>query len=129
VHRVPRVVGVCDGLPVVEGDQTLPVGCVVWCTGCRSDRSWIDLPVIGADGLPVHERGVCRTQPGLYFLGRLFQYSLASSMIHGVGRDAKYVADHLARVAGAAPGLGGPPDVPAPDVPESRSSAPAGPSI
>jgi putative flavoprotein involved in K+ transport len=98
VHRVPRVVGVRDGLPVVDGGQTLPVGCVVWCTGYRPDSSWIDLPVVGADGLPVHERGVCPSQPGLYFLGQLFQYSLASSMIHGVGRDAKYVADHLAGV-------------------------------
>lgn len=102
---------------------------MVWCTGYRPNHSWIDLPVIGADGLPVHERGVCPAQPGLYFLGQLFQYSLASSMIHGVGRDAKYVADHLARVAGAAPGPAGPLDVAAPDVPESRSNAPAGPSI
>ncbi len=128
VHRVPRVVGARDGLPVVEGGQTLPVRCIVWCTGYRPDHSWIDLPVIGRDGLPDHERGVCPTQPGLYFLGQLFQYSLASSMIHGVGRDAKYVADHIARVAGAAPGPAGPLDVAAPDVPESRSSAPAGPS-
>jgi len=99
VHRVPRVVGVRDGLPVIEGGQTLSVASVVWCTGYRPDHSWIDLPVIGADGLPLHDRGVCPSQPGLYFLGQLFQYSLASSMIHGVARDAKYVADHLAGVA------------------------------
>jgi putative flavoprotein involved in K+ transport len=129
VHRVPRVVGVTDGLPVVEGGETLAVGSVVWCTGYRPDTSWIDLPVVGTHGLPAHERGVSPSQPGLYFLGQLFQYSLASSMIHGVGRDARYVADHLARVAGAVTGPGGPLDLPAPDVPEPRSAASAGPSI
>ncbi|PVU82022.1 portal protein [Cellulomonas sp. WB94] len=129
VHRVPRVVGVRDGLPVVEGGEALAVGSVVWCTGYRPDTSWIDLPVIGTDGLPVHERGVCPSQPGLYFLGQLFQYSLASSMIHGVGRDAKYVAGHLDRAASAATGPAEQLEPPAPDRPEPRSSAAAGPSI
>jgi len=115
VHRVPRVVGVRDGLPVIEGGHTLPVASVVWCTGYRPDHSWIDLPVVAADGLPVHERGVCPSQPGLYFLGQLFQYSLASSMIHGVGRDAKYVADHLARAATPSTAPGGRLDRPASD--------------
>jgi putative flavoprotein involved in K+ transport len=90
---------------VLEDGSTLSVASVVWCTGYRPDHSWIDLPVVGTDGLAIHERGVCKSQPGLYFLGQLFQYSLASSMIHGVGRDAKYVADHLAR-AGRSSGSG-----------------------
>ena len=107
VHRVPRVVGVRDGLPVTEDGRTLSVASVVWCTGYRPDHSWIDLPVLGTDGLPVHERGVCPSQPGLYFLGQMFQYSLASSMIHGVGRDATYVADHLARAASRSTAPGG----------------------
>ena len=117
VHRVPRVVGVRDGLPVIEDGQALSVASVVWCTGYRPDTSWIDLPVIGPDGLPVHERGVCPSQPGLYFLGQLFQYSLASSMIHGVGRDAKYVAGHLARVATTSRAPVGPIGLPASDLP------------
>jgi len=96
VHRVPRVTGVRDGQPVIEDGRALSVASVVWCTGYRPDRSWVDLPVFGTDDLPVHERGVCPSQQGLYFLGELFQYSLASSMINGVGRDAKYVASHLA---------------------------------
>ncbi|MFN3600638.1 MAG: flavin-containing monooxygenase [Dietzia sp.] len=95
VHRVPRVTGVRDGQPVLEDGHTLPVASVVWCTGYRPDRSWIDLPVFGTDDLPVQKRGVCTSQDGLYFLGELFQYSLASSMIHGVVRDARYVAGHL----------------------------------
>jgi putative flavoprotein involved in K+ transport len=65
---------------------------------------------------------VCPSQPGLYFLGQLFQYSLASSMIHGVGRDAKYVADHLARVATTVTAPAGPLDLPASDLPGRRPS-------
>jgi len=129
VHRVPRVVGVRDGLPVVEGGEAVAVNSVVWCTGYRSDTSWIDLPIIGADGVPVHQRGVCPSQPGLYFLGQLFQYSLASSMVHGVGRDARYVVDHLARAARASTGPAQPLERPAGDLPAPRSSASARPSI
>jgi putative flavoprotein involved in K+ transport len=76
------------------------LGYVVWCTGFRPDTSWIDLPVFGADGEPPQRRAVVDTQPGLYFLGRLFQYALASSMIHGVGRDAEHIARHIAARAG-----------------------------
>ncbi|WP_116201510.1 flavin-containing monooxygenase [Amycolatopsis circi] len=96
VERVPRTAGVRDGLPVLEDGRVANVSNVVWCTGFRPDTSWIDLPVFGADGAPEHGRGIVRGQPGLYFLGLLFQYALSSSMIHGVGRDAEYIARHLA---------------------------------
>ncbi|MDV8000294.1 flavin-containing monooxygenase [Rhodococcus sp. IEGM 1408] len=103
VHRVPRVTGVREGRPELQDGSTLPVASVIWCTGYRPDRSWIDLPVFGTDDLPAQERGVCPSHPGLYFLGELFQYSLASSMIHGVVRDARYVARHLDKLDPVAP--------------------------
>lgn len=96
VERVPRISRVTDGRPVTEDGRTLDVAAIVWCTGFRPDYSWLDLPVLGPDGLVRHDRGVCTTQPGLYVLGQLFQYSLASSMVHGVGLDAAYLAAHLA---------------------------------
>jgi len=41
--------------------------------------------------------------PGLYFVGLHFQYAMSSTMIHGVGRDARRVTEHLAgRVRAAA---------------------------
>jgi putative flavoprotein involved in K+ transport len=90
VERVPRTSGVRDGLPVVEDGRALEVSTVVWCTGFDPDHSWIDLP-------PLQQvRGVT-SQPGLYVLGMLFQHSLASSMLQGVGADARHVVDHLAR--------------------------------
>jgi putative flavoprotein involved in K+ transport len=33
--------------------------------------------------------------PGLYFMGLLFQRGFYSMLIGGVGRDAKYIAEHI----------------------------------
>ena len=57
---------------------------------CRP--SFIDLPVFDEDGQPIQTRGVVATEPGLYFVGLFFLYAASSTMIHGVGRDAAYVA-------------------------------------
>ena len=97
VERLPRVLGVRDGRPLLEDDSVLDVSNVVWCTGFRTDFSWIDLPVLGDDGEPLHYRGVVESEPGLYFLGLVFQYSLSSDVLPGRGRDAEYIAKHIAR--------------------------------
>jgi putative flavoprotein involved in K+ transport len=95
IERVPRTVGVEDGSPRMEDGRVLDVRNVVWCTGFRADFRWIDLPITGDYGMPVHERGVVPSQPGLYFMGLLFQYTLASALVGGVGRDARYIAEHI----------------------------------
>jgi putative flavoprotein involved in K+ transport len=92
VERVPRVVGTRNGLPLLEDGRILDVANVVWCTGFHPGFSWIDLPVFGADGLPLHENGVVAQEPGLFFVGLHFLYALSSEMIHGVGRDAGRIA-------------------------------------
>jgi putative flavoprotein involved in K+ transport len=97
IARVPRVAGVRDGLPLLEDGRVLEVENVVWCTGYRQEFPWIDLPVFAADGRPRHERGVVPSSPGLYFVGLVFQYAVVSDVIPGVGRDAAYVAGHLAK--------------------------------
>ena len=96
VERVARVAGVRDGLPELEDGRTVDVANVVWCTGFRTDFSWIDLPAFDDDGRPIHERGVVESVPGLYFAGLVFQYSLTSDVLPNGGRDAEYVARHLA---------------------------------
>jgi putative flavoprotein involved in K+ transport len=96
VERIPRVVGVQDGLPLLEDGRVVDVANVLWCTGFRTDYSWIDLPAFDDDGRPVHERGVVDSVPGLYFLGLIFQYSLSSDVLPNRGRDAGYIASHLA---------------------------------
>lgn len=96
VSCVPRTVGVEGGRPVLADGRVLDVANVVWCTGFDPKPSWIDLPIYGPDGEPVHERGLVAGQPGLAFVGLHFLYAMSSTMIHGVGRDAEHVAARIA---------------------------------
>lgn len=91
VQRLPRTTSVRGGLPVLEDGQVLDVANIIWCTGFHPGFSWIDLPRFGEQG-PLHERGVATGEPGLYFVGLSFLFAASSSMVHGVGRDAEYVA-------------------------------------
>ena len=96
VERVPRMAGVKGGYPLLEDGRTLQVSNVIWCTGFTPGFQWIDLPVSTHNGIPIHDRGIVESCPGLYFLGLLFLYSLSSPLVGGVGRDAKHIVDHLA---------------------------------
>jgi putative flavoprotein involved in K+ transport len=95
VDRVPKTVGVSDGLPAIEDGRRLDVANVIWCTGFRQDFSWIDVPVFDDERAPVHERGVA-SEPGLYFLGLDFLYAFTSENVGGVGRDARHIARQIA---------------------------------
>jgi putative flavoprotein involved in K+ transport len=92
VERVPRVVGVRKGSPLLEDGHVLDVTNVVWCTGFHPVFSWIHLPVFDENGVPIHQSGVAVGEPGLYFVGLPFIYAFSSTMIHGVGRDAERIA-------------------------------------
>jgi len=96
VERVPRVEGVERGLPRVADGRRMEVDNVIWCTGFRYDFDWIRLPMLGADGRPMQYRGVATSQPGLYFVGLEGQYAATSDVLPGVGRDADYIAGHIA---------------------------------
>ena len=98
VERVhARIVGVQDGLPVLDDGRVLDVQNVIWCTGFRRDFSWIQVPFeVGEDGYPVQYRGAVESSPGLYFVGLLFLHSFTSMLIGGTGRDAERVAKHIA---------------------------------
>jgi putative flavoprotein involved in K+ transport len=98
VGRVPRVVGVREGLPLLADGRVLDVENVVWCTGFRYEFSWIDLPIFAESGEPIHERGVVPSAPGLYFVGLVFQTAATSDVLPGVSRDAAHVAKHIASV-------------------------------
>jgi putative flavoprotein involved in K+ transport len=99
VERVPRVVGVREGLPLLEDDRVLEAANVIWCTGFRPDFSWIDLPVFGDEEdpkEPIHRRGIVAGEPGLYFVGLFFLYAMSSGFLPGVARDAEHVVKHIA---------------------------------
>jgi putative flavoprotein involved in K+ transport len=96
VERVPKVVGAQDGRPVLQDGRVVDVANVIWCTGYRPGFSWIDLPILGDRQEPDHEGGFVASQPGLYFVGLHFLYSMTSETINGVPRDAERIAGHIA---------------------------------
>jgi len=103
VERAARTVAARGDSVVFEGGLTLPaIAAVVWCTGFRPDFSWIELPVLGLDGYPVHRRGIARHAPGLAFLGMRYQFRVGSALLGGVGEDAAYVVEQAMKYVRAA---------------------------
>jgi putative flavoprotein involved in K+ transport len=96
IEWVGRTTGTRDGRPQLEDGRVLDVASVIWCTGFVTDYSWIELPVFDAYGYPIHARGVVESQPGLYFMGLLFQRTLSSALIMGVDKDAAFIARAIA---------------------------------
>jgi putative flavoprotein involved in K+ transport len=95
VRRVGRVISAAGGRPILDGGIVADVASIIWATGFRPDFRWIEAPVFGGDGFPIHHRGVTSI-PGLYFLGLRFQHRLGSSLIGGVGADAEFIAHAIA---------------------------------
>ena len=97
---VARAVGARDGLPMLEDGRVIEATSVVWATGFQPDHRWIHFPLTGPDGWPRQIRGVVTDVPGLYFIGLPFMYRGGSALLGGVGRDAAYLVDQMARQAG-----------------------------
>jgi putative flavoprotein involved in K+ transport len=97
IEQVARTVSIEDGRPALEDGRVLDVSNVIWCTGFREEFPWIDLPIFDENERPLQERGVVVGEPGLYFVGMPFQYAVTSDVLPGVGRDAEYIAKHIAR--------------------------------
>jgi len=102
IERVPRVAGVQEGKPLLDDGRVLEARTVIWCTGFRETYAWIKLPITDEAGRVMHQEGVVTSQPGLYFVGLRGQRSLRSSLIDGVGDDARYVVE---KIAAAPPAL------------------------
>ena len=70
------------------------VGTIVWCTGFTGSFAWVRVPVLDANGRPMHERGVSNV-PGIYFLGAPWLYKRKSGVLYGMSEDAEYIAQHI----------------------------------
>jgi putative flavoprotein involved in K+ transport len=65
--------------------------CVIWCTGFRPDLRCVKIPgAVAADGQPNHHFGVSPVA-GLFYIGLHWQRSLASALMGGVAKDAKFI--------------------------------------
>lgn len=74
------------------------LGAVVFTAGFRPDYArWVRLPVFDGDGFPVTNGDLSTAVPGLYFCGVHFLRNRRSSLLWGVGDDARIVARTIAR--------------------------------
>lgn len=96
VRRIGRIVEFKKGAAVSEDGTEFPFNSVIWCTGYHPGLDWIDLPVLDETGMPRHRFGKSTDSDGLYFAGLHFQYAVSSTMVTGVGRDARRVAGWIA---------------------------------
>jgi putative flavoprotein involved in K+ transport len=100
VELKSRATDVAGRIVRFEDGSTLEVDAVVWATGYRPDYSWIDLPILDANGRPRHRRGVTDV-PGLNFLGLTWQWTRGSALIGWVKDDAAFLAERIAASDGA----------------------------
>jgi putative flavoprotein involved in K+ transport len=86
-----------DMQPIADLDlDDAGIKTIIWATGYTFDYSWIDFPIYDETGYPVQQRGVTE-KPGLYFVGLNWLHTRKSGLLYGVGEDAAYVANHLAK--------------------------------
>ncbi|WP_246730145.1 flavin-containing monooxygenase [Nitratireductor mangrovi] len=100
VRRIGKITAIRDGKAVSEDGKSVPFRSVIWCTGFHSGFDWIDLPVLDEHGDPRQRFGKATDIEGLYFAGLHFQYAVSSTMVAGVGRDARRVAGWIAASKG-----------------------------
>jgi putative flavoprotein involved in K+ transport len=74
------------------------ISTVIWATGYDLDYRWIDAPIFDTRGYPRNVRGVAPV-PGLYFLGLLWQHTVASASLIGPELDAPYLVEAMGRQA------------------------------
>lgn len=77
-------------LSLASGD----IKTVMWATGYRPAYPWLHVPALDAKGRVRHDGGVTPC-PGLYLIGATFLRRRKSSLIDGVGDDARELSAHL----------------------------------
>ena len=99
VERVSRVVGVRDGLPLLEDDRVLEPANVVWCTGFRQDFSWIDLRSSTTTACPSTSAASSRASRACTSSASCSSTRSRPTSFRTAGRDAGYITKHLKRKA------------------------------
>jgi putative flavoprotein involved in K+ transport len=70
------------------------VGTVIWTCGFGGDFNWLHLPVLDADGLPIHHGGIS-PERGLTFVGFPWLIRRKSGIIYGIEQDAGIIAEEI----------------------------------
>ena len=90
-----RVVNGVSSLVKFEDSTTLEVNNIIWATGFEQEYKWLKVDgVFNQQKKISHDKGISSVK-GLYFLGLSWQSRRGSSLIQGVGYDAKYIVEHM----------------------------------
>jgi putative flavoprotein involved in K+ transport len=99
VRVVGRLMHVDGKTVTFASGETATVETVIWATGYQEQTDWIAIPE--AKDAEAHlqpsvlsQRGVSPV-PGLYVIGRSWQWTRGSALLTGVGDDALYLTKHL----------------------------------
>jgi putative flavoprotein involved in K+ transport len=99
VHLRPRTAAVTsEALEFADGSRAT-FEAVIWACGYDDRSGWLQIPgTVDADRTHIEDRGVSPV-PGLYYVGRSWQTSRASSLLCGVAADAsRIVAETICRL-------------------------------
>jgi putative flavoprotein involved in K+ transport len=95
VRVMGRVVGAKGAHALFADGRSVEVDGVVWAIGYRERNGWLEVPAAkDASGGFIERRGVSPV-PGLYFVGREWQWTRGSALLCGVSRDAAHVAQMI----------------------------------
>jgi len=93
-HRFEPTV-VEESPPLLINLERTGIKTIIWATGFRPDYSWLEVPVLDRKGYIRHDGGVVDDAPGMYLMGMQFLRRRKSSLIDGVGDDARDLSAHL----------------------------------
>ena len=87
----------CVTYPILELDLIESnIQTIIWATGYKQNFKWLKVNAFDDKGQPLHNNGVS-AEEGIYFLGLPWLSMRGSSFIWGVWKDAKYLAEHIAK--------------------------------
>ncbi|MDE5055135.1 NAD(P)/FAD-dependent oxidoreductase [Niallia taxi] len=90
-----RVMDIKDNHITFKNQSSLRVENIIWATGFKNPMPWLKMnEIYNEEGQIIHQRGVTKVK-GLYFIGLPWQYRRGSSLLQGVGYDAKYIVEHI----------------------------------
>lgn len=94
-HISSKHIHTADTQKISQQDLT-----IIWCTGYRANYNFLKVKNpsrVFKNNCPIHKRGVSTGAPNLYFVGLRYQHTLGSHLLHGVKKDAQYIARKIAK--------------------------------
>jgi putative flavoprotein involved in K+ transport len=91
IQIMPKVTQSDGNTVTFANGASVSVDSIVWAMGYRDDSDWVAIPEVkDPHGNFNHQKGVSPVE-NLYFIGRPWQTSRASAIIHGASRDAEMI--------------------------------------